>query len=153
MSGGVDSSVAAALLKEEGYDVIGMTMKIWPAEFPYTEMARLGCYRRGGLEDACKVARIIGIPFYVVDMTQEYKAEVIDYFCQEYSLGRTPNPCVRCNRRVKFEAFTNKIKNLGIEFDYFATGHYAGVEYDESKQRYVLKKALSMGLNVTLKIL
>ena len=141
MSGGVDSSVAAALLKEEGYEVIGLTMKTWSGEVPHGEMARLGCYRPGDEEDARMVAQILGIPLYPLDVTKEYKAEVIDYFCQEYSLGRTPNPCIRCNRRVKFEALTKKVRCLGIEFDYFATGHYARVEYNGSKQRYVLKKA------------
>lgn len=141
MSGGVDSSVAAALLKEESYEVIGVTMKTWSEEVPHGEMARLSCYGPGDEEDARMVAQILEIPFYTLDVTQEYKAEVIDYLCQEYSLGRTPNPCIRCNRRVKFEALTNKVRSLGIEFDYFATGHYARVEYKESKQRYVLKKA------------
>ena len=141
MSGGVDSSVAAALLKEEGYEVIGATMKTWPGEVSHGEMARLSCYGPGDEEDARMVARILEIPLYTLDVTQEYKAEVIDYFHQEYSLGRTPNPCIRCNRRVKFEALTRKVRSLGIEFEYFATGHYARVEYKENKQRYVLKKA------------
>ncbi len=141
MSGGVDSSVAAALLKEKGYEVIGVIMKTWSEEVPHGEMTRLGCYRPGDEEDARMVAQILGIPLYPLDVTQEYKAEVIDYFCQEYSLGRTPNPCIRCNRKVKFEALTKKVRCLGIEFDYFATGHYARVEYNGSKQRYVLKKA------------
>ncbi len=141
MSGGVDSSVAAALLKQEGYEVIGVTMKIWSVEFPNTETARLGCYGPGDEADARNVANVLGIPFYTFDMTQEYKAEVTDYVCQEYSLGRTPNPCIRCNRKVKFDALVKKVKSIGIEFDYFATGHYARIEYDKGKQRYVLKKA------------
>lgn len=140
MSGGVDSSVAAALLKEEGYEVIGVTMKTWSGEVSHGEMTRLGCYGPGDEEDARVVAQILGIPLYIVDVTQEYKAEVIDYFCQEYSLGRTPNPCIRCNHKVKFEALPNKVRSLGIDFDYFATGHYARIEYNEGNQRYVLKK-------------
>lgn len=144
MSGGVDSSVAAALLKEVGYEVIGVTMKIWSVEFPHTETARLSCYGPGDEADARNVARILGIPFYTLDVTQEYKAEVTDYFCQEYSLGRTPNPCIRCNRKVKFDALAKKVRSLGIESDYFATGHYARIKYDKGKQRYVLKKAIDV---------
>jgi tRNA-specific 2-thiouridylase len=144
MSGGVDSSVAAALLKEKGYEVIGVIMKIWAGETPSGEGFRHGCYGPGeeeDLEDARKVAQILRIPFYTFDLRQEYKAEVLEYFCNEYLSGRTPNPCVRCNRRIKFDALVEKARDVGLEFDYFATGHYAQVEYDESKCRYLLKKA------------
>ncbi len=147
MSGGVDSSVAAALLRENGYQVIGVTMKIWVGEFLSGEGTRHGCYGPGeeeDIEDAHKVAQTLGIPFYTFDLKQEYKAEVLDYFCGEYLLGRTPNPCVRCNRRVKFDALVEKARNSGLEFDYFATGHYARVEYDGSKHRYLLKRAKDM---------
>jgi tRNA-specific 2-thiouridylase len=144
MSGGVDSSVAAALLKEQGYEVIGVTMRIWDGESAVVEGSRHGCYgpgEREDIEDAQKVADILGIPLHIVDLTKEYKAEVLDYFCSEYLSGRTPNPCVRCNRRVKFDALLQKARESGIEFDYFATGHYARVEYDEGNNRYLLKKA------------
>ncbi|MFC2041066.1 tRNA 2-thiouridine(34) synthase MnmA [Chloroflexota bacterium] len=144
MSGGVDSSVAAALLKEKGYQVYGVTMRIWDGEASLEEGTRHGCYGPGeeeGLEDARKVARILGIPFHVLDLRQEYKAEVLDYFCHEYLSGKTPNPCLICNHKVKFDALLKKARDSGIEFDYFATGHYARVEYNESKQRYLLKKA------------
>ncbi|MFC1939618.1 tRNA 2-thiouridine(34) synthase MnmA [Chloroflexota bacterium] len=144
MSGGVDSSVAAALLKEKGYQVYGVTMRIWDGKAFPGERTHHGCYGPGeeeDIEDARKVARILGIPFSVLDLRQEYKVEVLDYFCHEYLSGRTPNPCLICNHRVKFDALLKKAQDSGIEFDYFATGHYARVEYNKSKQRYLLKKA------------
>lgn len=145
MSGGVDSSVAAALLKEKGYEVIGVTMKVWNGEACSGEKGvHHSCYGQSeeeDIEDAGKVAQVLGIPFYVFDLRQEYKTEVLDYFCHEYLLGRTPNPCVRCNCRVKFDALLKRTQDYGLEFDYFASGHYAQVEYDESKHRYLLKKA------------
>ena len=144
MSGGVDSSVTAALLKEQGYEVSGVTMKIWGGEAFLKKRMRYGCYGPGeeeDTEDARKVAQILGIPFYVFDLRQEYKTEVLDYFCHEYLSGRTPNPCLRCNHKIKFDALLRKIQDSGIEFDYFATGHYAQVEYNKSKHRYLLKKA------------
>ncbi len=143
MSGGVDSSVAAALLKEEGYAVIGVTMKIWEGEAFRGEIRRHGCYGPGeerDIEDARRVAGILGVPFHVLDLKREYKSQVLDYLCREYLSGRTPNPCIRCNRWVKFEALGKKVRDSGIKFDYFATGHYAQVEYDKSKFRYLLKK-------------
>jgi len=144
MSGGVDSSVAAALLKEKGYQVSGVTMKIWDGETFPREGTRHGCYGPGeeeDMEDARKVARILGIPFYVFDLRQEFKDEVLNYFCHEYLSGRTPNPCLICNHKIKFDALLRKTQDSGIEFDYFATGHYAQVEYNKSKHRYLLKKA------------
>ncbi|HXZ94564.1 MAG TPA: hypothetical protein VEG28_01450, partial [Dehalococcoidia bacterium] len=144
MSGGVDSAVTAALLKEQGYQISGITMKIGGGEVFSREGRRHGCYGPGeenDIEDAYRVAQILGIPFYVFDLSQEYKAEVLDYFCHEYSLGRTPNPCIKCNHQIKFDALVKKARDSGIEFDYFATGHYARIEYDESKHRYLLKKA------------
>jgi len=144
MSGGVDSSVAAALLKEKDYEVIGVTMKIWAGGVLVGECLRHACYGPGDekdIEDARKVAQVLGVPFHTFDLGQEYKSEVLDYFCREYLSGRTPNPCVRCNRRVKFDALVKKALDSGIKFDYFATGHYARVEYDESRRRYLLKTA------------
>ncbi|MFC2005043.1 tRNA 2-thiouridine(34) synthase MnmA [Chloroflexota bacterium] len=144
MSGGVDSSVAAALLKEKGYQVSGVTMKIWGGETAVGEGTRHACYGPGeeeDIEDARKVSQILGIPFHVFDLRQEYKAEVLDYYCHEYLSGRTPNPCLRCNHRIKFGALLRKTRDSGIEFDYFATGHYARVEYNKGRQRYLLKKA------------
>ncbi|MFC2035730.1 tRNA 2-thiouridine(34) synthase MnmA [Chloroflexota bacterium] len=144
MSGGVDSSVAVALLKEKGYEVSGVTMKIWDGKNSSEEGRRHGCYGPGeqeDLEDAQKVAYTLGINFYVFDLRHEYKTEVLDYFNQEYLSGRTPNPCLRCNRKIKFDALLKKTQDSGLKFDYFATGHYARIEYDKNKHRYLLKKA------------
>lgn len=147
MSGGVDSSVAAALLKEKGHDVIGVTMKVWDGEVFRGNKTRHSCYgpdEEEDIEDAQRIAQVLGIPFYTFDLRKEYRTEVLDYFCQEYLLGRTPNPCIKCNRTVKFDALVKKARDSGLEFDYFASGHYARVEYDESKRRYLLKKAKDM---------
>ncbi|MBI2851325.1 MAG: tRNA 2-thiouridine(34) synthase MnmA [Chloroflexi bacterium] len=144
MSGGVDSSVAVALLKKEGYQVSGVTMQIWGGDATLEEGSHHACYGPGeaeDIEDARKVARILGIPFYVFDLRQEYKTEVLDFYCQEYLSGRTPNPCWKCNRTVKFGALMDKTRQSGIEFDYFATGHYARVKYSRDTGRYLLKKA------------
>lgn len=144
MSGGVDSSVAAALLKKGGCKVIGVMMRIWSGEACFTEGARHGCYGPGeeeDIEDAQNIAKALGIDFYVLDLRQEYKTAVLDFVCQEYLSGRTPNPCIRCNRKVKFGALMQKTRDCGIEFDYFATGHYAIVEYNGATNRYLLKSA------------
>ncbi|MDP2918805.1 MAG: tRNA 2-thiouridine(34) synthase MnmA [Dehalococcoidia bacterium] len=143
MSGGVDSSVTAVLLKQAGHDVIGVTMKIWSGEaIPVS--GRHGCYGPGDAEDiadAVRVARALGIPHHVIDLTQEYRHDVLDYFCDQYLSGRTPNPCVRCNRLIKFGTLIQKARENGIEFDCFATGHYARVGYDANAGRYLLRKA------------
>lgn len=147
MSGGVDSSVAAALLKEQGYRVSGVTMKIWDGETASTPVKRHACYGPDeveDIEDARSVARALAIDFHVFDLRQEYQSEVLDYFRDEYRSGRTPNPCLRCNRRVKFDALLSRARQSGIEFDYFATGHYARVEFDERRRRYLLKKAADL---------
>jgi tRNA-specific 2-thiouridylase len=144
MSGGVDSSVAAALLKKQGYHVAAVTMRTWADEASPVKRTRHACCGPGeeeDIEDARRVAKVLGIPIFVLDLTQEYRAQVLDYFCQEYLSGRTPNPCLRCNRRVKFDALVQKTKESGLDFDYFATGHYAQVEYNQERNRYLLKKA------------
>ena len=144
MSGGVDSTIAAAILKERGYEVIGVAMEIWDGQTIPKKGIRHACYgpeEKEDIEDARKVAQILKIPFFTFDLRKEYKAEVLNYFCQEYLAGRTPNPCIRCNRKVKFEALLEKIWENGIEFDYFATGHYARIEYEEVEGRYLLKRA------------
>lgn len=143
MSGGVDSSVAAALLKQEGLDVVGVTMRIWSGE-PVSEGKHHGCYGPGedeDIDDARRVADHIGIPLHVIDLTQEYESSVLQYVRHEYCLGRTPNPCVRCNPTVKFGALVKKAAECGIRFDCMATGHYARVEFDSGRRRYLLKKA------------
>ena len=144
MSGGVDSSVAAALLLEEGHEVIGLSMKIWPGDSAAKGPQRHSCYgpsEDDDIRDAENVASQLGIPLYVLDLKQEYKTEVLDYFRSEYLSGRTPNPCVRCNRRVKFDALVEKARNSGLDFQCFATGHYAQIERSKSNGRYILKKA------------
>ncbi len=145
MSGGVDSSVAAALLKEKGYQVVGVTMKIWGDDIHVeTKSGSHACYgpcEVEDIEDAQKVAEMLNIPIYIFDLRKEYEVNVLDYFRQEYLSGRTPNPCVRCNEMVKFGALIKKTKGSGIEFDYFATGHYVRIEYDNVRSRYLLEKA------------
>ena len=143
MSGGVDSSVTAALMKEAGHDVIGATMSVFSGNAS-TKGSVHGCYgpeEQDDITDARKVADAIGIPFHVLDLRDKYRREVLDYTCNEYFSGRTPNPCVRCNRTVKFDAFVSEARNAGIEFDYLAMGHYVRVEHDEPSGRYLLKKA------------
>jgi tRNA-specific 2-thiouridylase len=147
MSGGVDSSVAAAILKQQGYQVTGVTMKIWDGQATPAIGSRHTCYGPGeeqDIEDANKVARILGIPFHVIDLTNEYRVEVLDYFRHEYLIGRTPNPCLRCNHKLKFGALLSKTKESGIEFDYFATGHYARIEHSQKTHRYELNKGLDL---------
>ncbi len=144
MSGGVDSSVAAAILKNEGYDVTGAIMEIWAGEACGLEGRRHGCYGPGEKEDvadAQKVAQALGIPLYIFDLREVYQTEVLDYVQREYLSGKTPNPCIRCNRIVKLGALIEKAHDAGVDFDYFATGHYARIEYDESRRACLLKKA------------
>lgn len=126
MSGGVDSSVAAVLLKEQGYDVIGVTMQIWQEEDPMLVEENGGCCGLSAVEDARRVAQTIGIPYYVMNFKKEFKEKVIDYFVSEYLSGRTPNPCIACNRYVKWEALLRRSMEIGADF--IATGHYARVE-------------------------
>ena len=104
MSGGVDSSVAAYLLKEQGYDVIGVTMQIWQDEDEFVQEESGGCCGLSAVDDARRVADRLGIPYYVMNFKQEFKKNVMDYFTAEYLKGRTPNPCIACNRYVKWEA-------------------------------------------------
>lgn len=126
MSGGVDSSVAAYLLKEQGYEVIGVTMQIWQEGPMQGDSQENGCCGISAVDDARRVAAQIGIPHYVMNFRSEFKEHVIDYFIKEYQNGRTPNPCIACNRYVKWEALLQRC--IGIGADYIATGHYAKVE-------------------------
>lgn len=130
MSGGVDSSVAAFLLKEQGYDVVGVTMQIWQDEPEELSQENGGCCSLSAVEDARRVAEKLKIPYYVMNFKEEFRRHVIDYFVSEYLQGRTPNPCIACNRYVKWEALLNRSLALGA--DYIATGHYARVVKGEN---------------------
>jgi len=136
MSGGVDSSVAAYLLKKQGYDVIGVTMQIWQDDEEFVEREG-GCCSLSAVADARRVANKIGIPFYVMNFKDVFKRNVIDYFVDEYVEGRTPNPCIACNKFIKFSAFLDKAMAMGI--DYVATGHYAIIE--KKDDRYIIRKS------------
>ncbi len=125
MSGGVDSSVAAYLLKEQGYDVIGVTMQIWQDEDTERQSQNGGCCGLSAVDDAREVAGLIGIPHYVMNFKKEFKEKVIDYFVESYLKGRTPNPCIACNRYIKWEALLKRSMEIGA--DYIATGHYARI--------------------------
>ena len=126
MSGGVDSSVAAAILKEQGYDVVGITMRLWDGEdIPE--------------KDAKAVAKKLGIEHHFVDMRDEFSKIVVDYFTAEYLKGRTPNPCIVCNKYLKFDAMFKAAEEFGCTK--LATGHYAKVEFDENRKRYILSCA------------
>lgn len=139
MSGGVDSSVAAALLKREGFDVIGITMQLWPSDLPYGEFSESGCCSLTAVEDARRVAYKLGIPYYVVNFQEPFQEAVIDVFVDEYLRGETPNPCLICNQKVKFGMLLQKAMELGA--DYVATGHYARIGYDPERGRYVVRKS------------
>ena len=139
MSGGVDSSVCAALLTEQGYDVIGITIKT----FNYDEVGGTiegdkSCCSLDGINDARLIAAHFGFPHYVVDFSSPFGRAVIDDFVEEYLRGRTPNPCVICNRKIKWEELLRKGRQIGA--DYVAMGHYAGVRYDEELRRYVVSR-------------
>ncbi|MFC1704093.1 tRNA 2-thiouridine(34) synthase MnmA [Candidatus Omnitrophota bacterium] len=135
MSGGVDSSVAAWLLKKQGYEVIGITMCF---NVSHENRKKPACCGLQGIEDARRVAEKIGIKHYVLNFGKQLETQIIDNFCSEYLKGRTPNPCVRCNQFLKFDSLLKKAKLLDAKF--LATGHYARVEYDRATKRYVLKK-------------
>ena len=134
MSGGVDSSVAAHLLKQQGYDVIGVTMKVWPQDC--ISRAEDKCCGPSAIADARGVAHALGIPHYVVEESTEFQRQVIDYFSSEYQAGRTPNPCIMCNEKLKFGNLWQKARSLGASF--IATGHYAIIE--RRQDRAVLRK-------------
>lgn len=140
MSGGVDSSVAAWLLKEQGYDVIGVTMQIWQKEDREAAEEKGGCCGLSAVDDARRVAGALRIPYYVMNFREEFKARVIDYFLREYLDGRTPNPCIACNRYVKWESLLKRSMDIGA--DYIATGHYAKIERLENG-RYALRTSIS----------
>ena len=140
LSGGVDSSVAAYLLKQQGYEVIGVTMQIWQEEEPEFQEENGGCCGLSAVDDARRVAAKLEIPYYVMNFRKEFKENVIDYFIREYQEGRTPNPCIACNRYVKWEALLKRSLDIGA--DYIATGHYARIERLENG-RYAIRNSVT----------
>ncbi len=150
MSGGVDSSIAACLLVKRNYEVIGVSLKLFDSgqqeEFkkygldPFRNkfLTGLKCCGIQGIGDAKAVSQKLEIPFYALNYKDEFQEKVIQYFCSEYENGRTPNPCVICNEKIKFGSLLKKAKSLGAE--YIATGHYAKTEYNNESRRYILKK-------------
>lgn len=146
MSGGVDSSVAASLLLEQGYDVSGVTLHLYDNEDAGIAKTRT-CCSLSDVEDARSVARHLGIEHYVFNFGTDFRKNVIGRFAQGYELGKTPNPCIDCNRYIKFGKMLERAKLLG--FDYIATGHYARVAYDEGSGRWLLKKAADLSKDQT----
>ena len=146
MSGGVDSSVAALLLLEQGYEVIGVTMQIWQKETEEALEENGGCCGLSAVEDARRVAAQLGIPYYVMNFRQEFETSVMDYFAREYCQGRTPNPCIACNRYVKWEALLQRSLKIGA--DYIATGHYAQIK-QLPNGRYTLASAVTAAKDQT----
>lgn len=136
MSGGVDSSVAAALLKEQGFDLVGISLQLW--NYSWDTDNRFGtCCSLDDLGDARRVAERIGIPFYILNLEKEFREGVVDYFVDEYLKGRTPIPCTACNKKLKFDELMRKAEAYG--YDYIATGHYASVVKD-ANGRYTVRR-------------
>ena len=143
MSGGVDSSVAASLLKEQGNICAGVTLKLFDAGSNLREEGNLheeGCFSWSDIEDARKVAARLNMPYYVIDLKSDFEHYVIQKLVNSYLMGETPNPCIDCNRHIKFGALLGKVQELG--YDYMATGHYIRKEYDRSAERFLLRKGL-----------
>lgn len=146
MSGGVDSSVAAYLLQLQGYDVIGVTMQVWDAACSLQMEREGGCCGQSAVEDARRVCGILGIPYYVMGFRDIFQEKVIDYFTGEYVKGRTPNPCIACNRYVKWEALLQKAQEIGAK--YIATGHYARIE-ELPTGRYTIRNSVTAAKDQT----
>jgi len=145
LSGGIDSSVAAYLLQKQGFDVIGVTMQIWDGSLPLQDIGMSACYGPGEERDisaAKEHAERLGIPYHVIPLSSEFRTEVLDYFRKEYLAGRTPNPCVKCNATLKFGLMLERARRSGIQFDKFATGHYARTRLDNTSSRVLLLKGI-----------
>jgi tRNA-specific 2-thiouridylase len=138
MSGGVDSSATAALLIDQGYDVIGITLKLWPQDC--VNRAEDKCCGPQAVTDARSVCDKLGVPYYLIDEAAEFQKHVIQYFADEYKAGRTPNPCVMCNQNLKFGRLIDRADQLGADF--IATGHFARVEKSADTSRHLLKRGL-----------
>jgi len=144
MSGGVDSTMTAIILKEQGHEVIGLTMAVWDDSIPLTTSSKSGCFGPGEKEDLIKVQDIcsrLSIQHHIIDLKQAFKDKVLDYFCSTYASGRTPNPCLRCNQNLKFGLLPIRARELGIAFDLFATGHYVRKGFDPVTGRHTLFRA------------
>jgi tRNA-specific 2-thiouridylase len=140
MSGGIDSTVAAILLLEQGYELVGATFRTFD---PCDHLENKGCGSEDSVMAAQALAQSLGIEHHILDFRETFRKHVIANFIDEYAHGRTPNPCVMCNKLIKFGAFPKAIKKLGIEFDKFATGHYARNDFNEKTGRYELKKGIN----------
>src|SRR6516162_3083036 len=136
MSGGVDSSATAALLLDQGYDVVGITLKLWPQDC--VSRAEDKCCGPQAVMDARGVCHKLGIPYYLIDEADQFQSKVIQYFADEYKAGRTPNPCVMCNQNLKFGRLIERADQLGARF--IATGHFARVEKSADDSRHLLKR-------------
>ena len=146
MSGGVDSSVAAYLLKEQGYDVIGVTMQIWQDQDVFVQSQEGGCCGLSAVDDARRVAERLEIPYYVMNFREDFQKYVIDYFVSEYEKARTPNPCIACNRYVKWESLLHRSLEIGA--DYIATGHYARI-MQLPNGRYTIRNSVTAAKDQT----
>ena len=147
MSGGVDSTMAVYLLKKQGYKVIGLTMKIWNPDFKFPQNAKDACFGPKEIQDLKeikKIAKKLEIKHYIIDLKKEYKNFVLKYFTSEYLAGRTPNPCIICNQKIKFDLLLTLAKKSGVKFDYFATGHYAQIAFN--------KKIINIDLSIKNKV-
>ena len=143
MSGGVDSSVAAYLLDRDGYDVIGVTMRLWTADDPEVTPDHQGCCSIDDIEDARRVCQTVGIPHYVMDVQREFREHVMGYFIAEYQRGRTPHPCIACNDRIKFDFLMKRAESMDATF--VATGHYARIGLDERTGERELLRGVDAG--------
>ncbi|HNQ43684.1 MAG TPA: tRNA 2-thiouridine(34) synthase MnmA [Candidatus Cloacimonadota bacterium] len=145
LSGGVDSAMTAKLLIDQGFDVTGVTMSIWDGSIALDTATKSGCFGPGekdDLEAAARVCAELGIPHHIIRLQDQYRDNVLSYFCDTYISGQTPNPCLVCNQRLKFGFLPAKARELGLRFDYFATGHYARISFNSPSGRYELRSAL-----------